>query len=501
MLRRPRRRTALLACSATVLGTGLLAGPGAAVDDERTARGTLAYQCRAGDGEFGLDALVEASLPTTVPAGRAIRPESVRVRTTLDRADVAALFPEGAPALSSEAALDVRLTHQGEAARAHWQRLAAPATTLPAEGAVEFAHTGPVPSVTVGSAGEVRFEAGALTLAMTTADPTRETPAAPVDVRCEPAAGQDLVLGAVQVVGSSGPEQPGDGTTPGPQNPEDPANPGAGDGIDIAPVQPAAAAESCPTEIPTGEIDYSEALPPPDYAPPPQPGRSPSHGCTYALGYASVRKLNGAMIINDPQRKPAVVNVMVALQTQSVVRPDNYSRIDSLASFDLPDAESTFLTFGFQPVTARVSFENGPLSISTGSYRPAGQPKTDFAVIAFWQSLRLHDVEVNGTPLDVGPSCRTKKPFKVVVRGKSPDYVNVLTGGRLRGDVDIPEFSGCGTGGEDLDPLFTAAISGPGNHVELVQEKTCTATTPVWCPPAIPPLPATGPSTARAPGR
>ncbi len=486
-----RRRAARLAsAAAVVLLTGLLAGPGAASEDEVDAAGAADYDCRFAGGELRAETVVEARFPAAAEAGSPIRPEAVSVGVTLDPEEVAALFPEDPEHLTGTAELSVEVAHGSETATARWQDLGAGAEVRPGQPLV-LRHTGPVPSVTVGSAGEARFTAGRLTLALTATGPDRAEAPPTRTLDCAAAPGEDTRLATVRVTGPGGPTDPATGSeAPGTEptgRPED------GDGIDVDPVEPAAGAESCPPELPTGEIDFSEALPPPDYAPPPVPGRAPAHGCAYALGYAGVKKLNGAMVINDPERQPAVTNVIVSLQTQSVTRPDNYSRIDSLASLDLPDAESTFLTFGFQPVTAKVSFENGPLSISTGSYRPAGGTRTDFAVIAFRQSLRLHDVKVNGTPLDVGPDCRTKEPFKVVLRGKAPEYANVLTGGRLRGDIAIPEFSGCGTGGEDLDPLFTAAISGPGNHVEFAQEKTCTPTTTAWCPPAVPPLPAMDP--------
>jgi hypothetical protein len=63
----------------------------------------------------------------------------------------------------------------------------------------------------------------------------------------------------------------------------------------------------------------------------------------------------------------------------------------------------------------------------------------------------------------------------LVVQGRSdndPPYT-LDSGGQLTGTVEIPQFTGCGTGGDDLDRLLTASISGPGNFVRLFQGALC----------------------------
>ncbi|CAM5417041.1 hypothetical protein STANM309S_02599 [Streptomyces tanashiensis] len=107
--------------------------------------------------------------------------------------------------------------------------------------------------------------------------------------------------------------------------------------------------------------------------------------------------------------------------------------------------------------------------------------------------LRVLDVQVNGTRLDVGPSCRTEKPLSspeptpakypgdhLVLLGKGQllngtDATGYLltSGGPLTGEVTIPAFKDCGAGGENLDRLLTASISGPGNHIKQIQGQTC----------------------------
>lgn len=62
----------------------------------------------------------------------------------------------------------------------------------------------------------------------------------------------------------------------------------------------------------------------------------------------------------------------------------------------------------------------------------------------------------------------------------------------MSGVVTIPAFSGCGTGGEDLDSLFTASISGPGNAIIMNQGTTCIPVEPsTICPATMPVIPGT----------
>ncbi|MBC7269927.1 MAG: hypothetical protein H5T76_14660, partial [Streptomyces sp.] len=63
-------------------------------------------------------------------------------------------------------------------------------------------------------------------------------------------------------------------------------------------------------------------------------------------------------------------------------------------------------------------------------------------------------------------------------RGEMPPGEPVVgyqltSGGPLTGEFTIPAFTGCGTGGEDLDPLLTASVSGPGNYTKQIQGQTC----------------------------
>lgn len=81
--------------------------------------------------------------------------------------------------------------------------------------------------------------------------------------------------------------------------------------------------------------------------------------------------------------------------------------------------------------------------------------------------LRLHDVEVNGVPLDVGDNCRTSKPFSLKLEGRMTlkdgvqEGYTLVTGGELTGSVTLPPSAGAAptrTG----QPLHRVPVRGAG---------------------------------------
>lgn len=82
--------------------------------------------------------------------------------------------------------------------------------------------------------------------------------------------------------------------------------------------------------------------------------------------------------------------------------------------------KATFLTFGFMPTTATMVLEQkGPMRVVADSKThifDVTQGEAT-AVIRISLVIRITDVRVNGTPLDVGPDCRTAGPLY----SKDPD--------------------------------------------------------------------------------
>lgn len=214
-------------------------------------------------------------------------------------------------------------------------------------------------------------------------------------------------------------------------------------------------------------------------------------------------------------------------------------QLDYQGSAEFPPERATFLAFGFTPVTATINLDEATASdgslipvtetayqqYTNPNYYDPGQyfdPKdsyepsvcstlngttqsvcNDIVVTATAAlTLKLTDVTVNGTPVNVGDHCETAGPLytpgspgdtgddRVVLTGGSssvypyPQFgsasipgagVSIYTGGELAGVVTIPAFTGCVTSaGENLDPLLDAAVSGAGNYVETTLGELCT---------------------------
>ncbi|WP_328607262.1 hypothetical protein OG943_46565 [Amycolatopsis sp. NBC_00345] len=156
--------------------------------------------------------------------------------------------------------------------------------------------------------------------------------------------------------------------------------------------------------------------------------------------------------------------------------------------------QSTFLGFGFVPVTATVEFL--PVDYRNAKQIPInGTITKDASNVSILTShidvmARLSNAKVNGQPLDVGPDCVTSEPVGLDLRGpyeplgvgsigtdpNSPDP-------KFRG-FTLPPFRDCGAT-EPLSPLFTGMASGPGNqaHVETLNLAECTNPDHTQCPP------------------
>jgi hypothetical protein len=147
-----------------------------------------------------------------------------------------------------------------------------------------------------------------------------------------------------------------------------------------------------------------------------------------------------------------------------------------------PVAHSAVLGFGAIPITADLHLSQ---IVRHGQIVPIvlySKNGTQFPFVKYpthvrgLVNVRVSNVRVDQVPVHVGPNCRTVTAMKLRLTGTDPSY-NLFTGGLLEGTVTIPPFTGCGTGGDDLDPLLTGTISGPGN--KLVQHQ---GNLNVWTP-------------------
>jgi hypothetical protein len=227
--------------------------------------------------------------------------------------------------------------------------------------------------------------------------------------------------------------------------------------------------------------------------PEPPPGsrvlHEPQPACGYVAGSADLRKLDATVPLG-----PGLSDLRLGLTTYTNLnRSYTYLQQDAAGQFqyhgkaELPPARVAFRAFGYIPVSATIDIsEIGSLNLALIWCTPA--PKcpdhpANTALLSGRLTLRLSDVEIDGVPLNVGPHCQTAQPFDLALTGLPPAYNVNLIHGVLTGTVAIPPFKGCASGGYNLDPLFTATVSGPGNFVKLSQAPLCTPLAGNGCPP------------------
>lgn len=251
------------------------------------------------------------------------------------------------------------------------------------------------------------------------------------------------------------------------------------------------------------------------------PGQPPAATLsTYLAGFSDSGKLGGALPSGFPHLALAQSEGTDEGFWEGVPQPDTRQHIIQCVMatlqldyhgphgnqhlHELPPVKVTLMAFGFEPVTATATLvqpppakhETLPPPLTAIIYQDQGiagafSLVTPFTVVATAQlELKLSDVTVNGAPVNVGSSCRTNgllrtpnnhvAPGEVVLTGGTkpndpqPGYAAVNTGGALEGVATVPPFVGCVTpSGENLDPLLTAAASGPGNFIKIDQGPSC----------------------------
>lgn len=210
-------------------------------------------------------------------------------------------------------------------------------------------------------------------------------------------------------------------------------------------------------------------------------------GTAIITGFSNLAKLNEATKLSQALSDielvtEVIINLCPGDPDFMITTINDEARLDYQGKEQFPPFRSTFLTYGFMPTTATVELtETAPVEISTASHNADsehGYPDT--TTLTTRLSMRLFDVRVNGTPLDVGDHCQTVTSFAQNLHGSGvegngeipPSGYAVTLGGPLYGSVDIPPFAGCGVT-EDLDPVFTSAVSGLGNYTKIAQGAVC----------------------------
>lgn len=467
---------------------------GAVIAADQKVDVALPYACTLPSGDVDATVRVSASFPERADVGQAVRATDVETTVELPEESVKKIADKETTTVSAATRLTVDVAQGHAAAQALWRGSAAP-QPVPATGPLTLTTAGDVPTVTGQGDGDLTFTAGALAVDLALTGTAPDTDPTSLTLDCRPAKDATALLATVAVgdtTGGDGTAGPGGSPTAsssaspsGTPGQEDEA--GAGGQNKRAPKvagRPEAQADTRPAAPP---CKYDEGYP-----------AGPMSLDAYVAGYANVRKQNAAALIppfctlleqGSPEFEPYPDWSGGVISQHSTGDLYNNGRKESLPF------TADLLTFRFMPAKATMVLEQaGPLTVDSLGATDFVFTSTD-TYIRVPLVLRVTKLVVDGTPLNVGPSCRTAGPLKspepdsakfpgdhLVLHGRGEQVsgepatgYQLLSGGPLTGEVTIPAFHGCANAGENLDRLFTAAVSGSGNYIKQMQGQTCYA--------------------------
>jgi hypothetical protein len=467
MSRRVRPRsvtvTALAAAGLLSAANGALTGvgsaaPGPAVPPDTQASTSVSVHCPFADplGPRALTVETTATLPAQAKTGTSATIGAYSVKLSLPRDVALSFLPADATTGSLRGTVQLDLAvHQDDRSDKVPVSLVVAPTLLPETGDVVLTATGTVPEIAINTVGAVTFDvtAPALTLEAVPASDAPPATTAPPKVVCTLDEGQQATLGKILVLPK---------VTPG--------------------------TEQKQSAAPGGVTAMDEEPPPNMYIQP--------LGLVSVITKSHVEKLD-ATVVSTPS---LIVNGYINANVDT-----GEVWITGATAFN--PVTATFLGFGFVPVSATIEFlpldyQNSRMiavkgDLYTDEVTGAASVRTTVEVKA-----RMSHAEINGVPLDLGPDCVTKESVKLQVSGPY-DPFDPTGEGRLdtteAGGFTIPEFAGCRSGGQDLNPLLKGMASGDGNEavVYLYNLAGCVEPDPADCGPHTNP-PGSEPSAAAA---
>ncbi|MFD5625245.1 DUF6801 domain-containing protein [Streptomyces sp. NPDC127072] len=485
--RSTRGRNAAIAAF-VVLAAMVPAGVVVAVD--QTVDVAVPYACTGPSGDVDATVRVSAALPDRVDVGQAIQAADVETSVEMSEEAVRKLTGKETTAVTVGTRLTVDVAQGDSTAQALWRGSANP-QPVPSAGPLTLKTTGDVPTVTGQDDGDLTFTAGVLgvDLALTAATP--DTDPRSLTLECAPDKDAPALLATVTVgTGTPGPDGSPTSTSPSaspsgtPGRQDETAGGSQGERAPKVAGRPSVQADARPAAPP---CRYDAGYP-----------VGPMSLNSYVAGYANVRKQDAAALIppfctmleqGSPEFEPYPDWSGGVIRQHSTGDLYNNGRKESMPF------TATLLTFGFMPAKATMVLEQaGPLTVDSLGATDFVFTSTD-TYIRVPLVLRVTELEVDGTPLNVGPTCRTNGPLKspdpdsakfpgdhLVLHGRGEQNsgepatgYQLLSGGPLTGEVTIPAFHGCDNAGENLDRLFTAAVSGTGNYIKQMQGQTCYA--------------------------
>ncbi|MFC7217696.1 DUF6801 domain-containing protein [Streptomyces polyrhachis] len=487
-IRRPLRGSARLSVAAAfVVLAATTPGAGAApADAAQQVDVEMLYRCQFPMGERSVPVRIRAELPARVKPGEQIQPTEVTTEVELGEGIAADFRGRGVTSIAAKTHLTVDFRQGADEAEAQWDGEAEVAS-LPTAGAMTLKAVGAVPTATPGAAGKLTLYAAALRVEIASAMQAQLTD--PIGIDCMPDV--ELILATLLVGEDSDPEVT-------PSDDFKTRHPSKNSKIDH---------ESAPIGSPMRTGDDAD-IPPCRYTQSRIPERAADPtfllATSYVVGYANVQKLKGAALLPlscvqidyppkidfpfVPEGCDADLD-MSDCEANLIIASEGITWFEHKGKLRTAPTQASFLAFGFAPVTATVQLEQvGESSLTTKLRFPldfsnsSGAADIDVPFI-----IRTSAASVNGTPINIGPGCRTSGPAYSRNANPGPggqararvsgfavgDFGYTLNGGgMLSGEITIPPFIGCGKDGEYND-LFTALVSGPGNRVKASQGLLC----------------------------
>ncbi len=468
MPRRVRPRSVTVSTMAAIgllsAASGALTGvssaaPAPSVPPDTRAATSVSVHCPFADplGPRALTVETTATLPAQAKTGTSATIGAYSAKFSLPRDVALSLLPAGVTTGSLRGSVQLDLAvHQGDRSDQVPVPLAVAPTPLPETGDVTLTATGVVPEIAINTVGPVTFDVTAPALmlgAVPAPDAAATTEPAP-KIACTLDDGQQARLGKILVLPK---------TVPGTKQKQSSA---------LGQVTPL---DGGPGSDP--ENEYTQPL-----------------GLVTVLTRSTVARL-GAKVVADP------TPLLNGFLTVNINTGETW--ITGSATFK--PATTTFLGFGFVPVTATVEFlpldylNSKMIDVTGGLYTDevTGEPslRTQLQVMG-----RLSGAKINGVPLDLGPDCVTKTPVTLSLSGPyDPTTVGHVRTDPVKGFY-LPGFKGCGSGGGDLSPMLSGMSSGWGNQafVDTYNLKGCTTPDHTQCPPdTLPPAPGSAGSAAK----
>ncbi len=135
----------------------------------------------------------------------------------------------------------------------------------------------------------------------------------------------------------------------------------------------------------------------------------------------------------------------------------------------IPPTSSYFVSFRFMPATGDVALipdgdATGTVLVKTGANGDCKAVGTNICALTDVTNkvfIKLSNAKVDGKVLDVGPNCRTAQSVAVNIKALVP-LAFPAPPVKVTSTFATPAFAGCGVR-EDLIPLLTGLVSGPGN--------------------------------------